>query len=136
MEKAKEKLPVQPGLFNSSKEPYGLIVSQCSECGEMAFPKQIYCPECCTETMEELILHSRGELKSFTGIYSPTPGYKGEVPYTVGVVEFQEGIRIMGLTTKKTIDHLEAGMEVEIIFDLAYVEEGKEYITFKYKPVP
>lgn len=135
MEKTKEKLPVQLGLFNFFNEPQGLIVSKCLDCGEMVFPRQVYCPECCTETMEDFLLNSRGKLKSFTGIYAPTPGYKGEVPYTVGVVEFQEGIRIMGLTTEKTVEYLEAGMEVDIIFDTAFVEDDIEFITFKFKPV-
>ena len=135
MEKMKAILPVQHGLFNLFEERRGLILSKCLDCGEMVFPRQVYCPECCTETMEEFVLNSRGKLKSFTGIYAPTPGYKGEVPYTVGVVEFQEGIRIMGLTTEKTIDHLEAGMEVDIIFDTAFVEDNKEFITYKFKPV-
>ena len=135
MEKTKEILPVQNGLFNLSSETAGLIVSKCCNCGEMVFPRQNYCPECCTKTMEEKVLNSVGTLKSFTGIYAPTPGYKGEVPYTVGIVEFQEGIRIMGLTTEKTIDHLEAGMDVEIIFDTAFMEDNKEFITFKFKPI-
>ena len=129
LEKTKEKLPVQPGLFNSSKKPYGLIVSKCSDCGEMTFPKQIYCPECCTETMETTTLTSKGKLKSFTEITAPPPGFKGTVPYTVGIVEFPEGIRIIGLTTENTVESLVPNMEVEVIINTAFTDDEKEYVT-------
>jgi uncharacterized OB-fold protein len=85
--------------------------------------------------MEETKLSSRGEIKCFTGINAPTPGYKGTVPYTVGIVEFPEGIRILGVTTEKTVESLSPGMKIEVIFETAYVEDGQEYITYKYKPI-
>jgi uncharacterized protein len=131
----KDKIPVKSGLFNWPDEPHQLIVSKCKECGHLVFPKQTYCPECCTEKMEEEWLSSRGTLKSFTGITAPTPGYKGTVPYTVGIVEFSDGIRILGVTTEPTIETLTTGMEVEVIIDTAFTEGEKEYVTYKYKPV-
>jgi uncharacterized protein len=131
----KEKLPIKDGLFTWPTENPQLIIAQCSDCGELVFPKQDYCPECCTETMEETKLSSRGEIKCFTGINAPTPGYKGTVPYTVGIVEFPEGIRILGVTTEKTVESLSPGMKIEVIFETAYVEDGQEYITYKYKPI-
>lgn len=129
------KVPVKAGLFTWPSEHPQLIVAKCSVCGEMVFPKQAYCPECCTETMEEVTVSSKGKLKSFTGMAAPPPGFKGTVPYTVGIVEFPEGIRILGVTTEKTVAGLTAGMDVEVIIDTAFVEDDKEYVTFKYKPV-
>jgi uncharacterized OB-fold protein len=131
----KDKVPVKEGLFTWLGASPQIIVSQCSACGEKVFPKQAFCPECCTETMIEVTIESNGILKCFTEITAPPPGYKGTVPYTVGIVEFPEGIRILGVTTEKTIDTLTAGMEMEVIIDTAFVEADKEYVTFKYKPV-
>ena len=130
-----DKLPVKEGLFTWPSEHPHLIVSKCLTCGEMVFPKQDFCPECCTETMEESKLSTNGTLKCFTGINAPPPGFKGNVPYTVGIVEFPEGIRILGITTEKTIDTLRAGMEVEVIVDTVFAEDEKEYVTYKFKPV-
>jgi uncharacterized OB-fold protein len=134
LENSKEKIPVQAGLFNWPNQPHGLIVSKCKACEEMVFPIQDYCPECCTETMVTTIISSKGKLKSYTGITAPPPGFKGIVPYTVGIVEFPEGIRIIGLTTESTVDRLAPGMEVEVIIDTAFVENDKEYVTYKFKP--
>ncbi|MBD3107296.1 OB-fold domain-containing protein [Bacillus sp. AGMB 02131] len=134
MENVKEKIPVQDGLFNWPNPPQGLIVSKCSVCEELVFPTQDFCPECCTETMEPIIIHSTGKLRSYTEITAPPPGYKGTVPYTIGIVEFPEGIKIIGLTTERTIDRLVPGMEVNVIIDTAFVEDGKEYLTYKFKP--
>ncbi|OLO26616.1 hypothetical protein BTR23_22605 [Alkalihalophilus pseudofirmus] len=134
LENFKEKVPVKEDLFTWKNEPKGLIISKCSTCGELVFPKQDYCPECCTETMETETLTSNGILKCFTGISAPPPGYKGSVPYTVGIVEFPEGIRILGVTTEKSVDSLVPGMEVEVIIDTAFVEDDQEFITYKYQP--
>lgn len=134
MENVKEKIPVQDGLFNWPNQPHGLIVSKCLTCEGLVFPTQDFCPECCTETMETTIICSKGKLKSYTGITAPTPGFKGTVPYTVGIVEFPEGIKIIGLLTERSVDRLVPGMEVKVIIDTAFVENDKEYVTYKFKP--
>ena len=129
------KVPVREGLFTWPSEHPKILVSKCSVCGELAFPQQDFCPECCTETMQPAVLSDKGKLISFSGMATAPPGFKGTVPYTVGVVEFPEGIRILGLTTEKTVESLTAGMKVEVIIDTAFVEENKEFVTYKYKPV-
>lgn len=134
MENLQGKIPVQAGLFNWPNQPHGLIASKCTACEEIVFPTQDYCPECCTETMETIILSSKGKLKSYTEITAPPPGFKGIVPYTVGIVEFPEGIRIIGLTTESIVDRLVPGMEIEVTIDTAFVENDKEYVTYKFKP--
>ncbi|WP_158735679.1 Zn-ribbon domain-containing OB-fold protein [Alteribacillus sp. YIM 98480] len=131
----KEKVPVKEGLFKWQDEEAKLIVAKCTKCGEMVFPQQSFCPECCLETMEPVTINSIGKLKCFTRITAPPPGYKGSVPYTAGIVEFPEGIRILGITTEKEVVNLEPGMEMEVIVDTAFIEDEKEYVMFKYKPV-
>lgn len=135
MKNIRVKEPVQEGLFTWPSEQPKLIVSKCSQCSEIVFPKQSFCPECCTESMKEERLSVNGILKSFTGITAPPPHFKGEVPYTVGIVEFPEGIKIMGLITEKTVDRLSPGMEMEVIIDTSFFEEEKEYVTYKFRPV-
>ncbi|WP_066304197.1 Zn-ribbon domain-containing OB-fold protein [Bacillus sp. FJAT-29814] len=129
------KVPVKDGLFQWTSPSPMLVVSGCSACGELVFPKQDYCPECCTDTMEEKTIGSLGKLVCFTGITSPPPGFKGTVPYTVGIVEFPEGIRILGVMTEKNIDRLIPGMDIEIVMDTAFIEDEKEFLTYKFKPI-
>jgi uncharacterized protein len=135
MDQTKVKIPVQNGLFTWPAERPQLIVSKCSQCGEIVFPRQSFCPECCTESMEEVALNSKGILKSFTGITAPPPKFKGEVPYTVGIVEFPEGIKILGLTTEQTPECLNPGMVMEVVVDTVFTVEEKEYVTYKFKPM-
>lgn len=135
MDQTKVKIPVQKGLFTWPAAHPQLIVSKCSQCEEIVFPRQAFCPECCTETMEVVTLGSKGVLKAFTGITAPPPKFKGEVPYTVGIVEFPEGIKILGLTTEKTPESLKPEMKMEVIVEAAFTEEEQEYVTYKFKPL-
>lgn len=132
---AKQRIAVKEGLFIwPSKKPQ-LIAAKCSKCGHHTFPFQEMCPECCEDTMEQVYLSRRGKLKCFTGMYNPSPDFKGKLPYTIGIVDFPEGLRVIGLTTENSIDMLNVGMDIELVVETVYEEDDKEVVTYKYKPV-
>lgn len=135
MEPTNEKVPVKEGLFTWPSSDPQLIAARCSQCGHHTFPYQQMCPECCDPTMEEAYLNKKGKLFSFTGMHNPPPDFKATVPYTVGILEFPEGIKIIGLTTEKTTERLKVGMEMEVVIETIYREDDKEYVTYKFKPV-
>lgn len=129
-----QRVPVKEGLFHWEEGTCQLLVSACGHCGEVVFPRQSFCPECCTETMLDTAIRSKGVLKSFTEITAPPPGYRGTVPYTAAIVEFPEGIRVLGVTTEPTVKTLRAGMMMELIADTAFIDGDKEYVTYKFRP--
>jgi uncharacterized OB-fold protein len=63
---AKKQAPIREGLFEVLEDGAHLIGSRCRECGEVTFPANAFCPQCCTETTENLPLSRRGILYSFT----------------------------------------------------------------------
>lgn len=136
MESAKEKIPVQEGLFTWPSDEPRLLGAICTKCGHHVFPYQDMCPDCCDETMEQTELSNKGKLFSFTGIYAPPPDFKGNVlPYTVGILELPEGVKIIGLTTVESVSKLKVGMEMEIIVDTVYEENGVDVLSYKYRPL-
>ena len=134
-----KKVLVEEGLFvipsSPSDEPH-LIGSQCQVCGEVAFPKQTGCPNCCSENVEEIQFGAKGKLYSFTNVNHPVPsGYSGPIPYGIGMVDLPEGPRIVAYLTESDPDRLRVGMDVVLVIDkLLDDEEGNEIIGFKYKP--
>ena len=134
------KFPVREGLFTSPSDPDvkpQLIAGKCSDCGETIFPKPILCLNCQRENIEEVKLSGRGKIYSCTVVMQqPHPYYKGPVPYGLGFVEIPEGIRIETLFTDSDPDSLHIGMEVELVIEKLYEdEEGRELITYKFRPV-
>ena len=131
---------MEEGLFevpsSPSDEPH-LIGSKCKNCGEVVFPKQVGCPNCCSESTEEILIGPSGKLYTFTNVNHPVPaGYKGPIPYGVALVDLPEGARIVAYLTESEPDKLKIGMEVTLVIDKMFEdEEGNEIIGFKFKPL-
>lgn len=62
---------------------------KCKKCGGYTVPPQKVCSECHSEDMEIVELSRKGEIQSFTVIYTAAEGF--EAPYIVGLVELEEG---------------------------------------------
>jgi len=130
---------VGEGLFvrpqSPSEEPH-LIGSKCKNCGEVTFPKQPWCANCGGET-DELLLSSTGKLYSFTNVNNPVPeGYKGPIPYGVGVVEV-DGVRVMSFLTEPDPEKLRIGMTMALVIETLFVdEEGNKVIGFTWRAQP
>ena len=135
-----KRILVAEGLFtipsSSADEPH-LIGSKCRNCQEVVFPKQPGCPNCCSESVEEILLGPKGRLYSFTNVNHPVPeGYKGPIPYGVGLVDLPEGVRIVAHLTESDPDKLKVGMDLMLVIDKLFEDnEGNEVIGFKFKPL-
>lgn len=127
--------PIKPGLIYITGEKPGLTVGKCTECGDVVFPKQDFCPTCCTETMQEMSLNGEGELYAFTTVRNRPPECKINVPYGVGIVQFPEGVRIMGLLTEPDVTKLSVGQKAKIVIEEAYQEDDKSIMTYRFKPL-
>ena len=126
---------VGEGLFvrpqSPADEPH-LIGSKCTSCGEVTFPRQPWCANCGGDA-EELLLSPRGKLYSFTNVNNPVPeGYRGPIPYGVGVVEV-DGVRIMSYMTESDPAKMKIGMEMALSIESLFKDdEGNEVIGFKW----
>jgi len=69
---------------------------RCRDCGEYTCPPQSVCQECGSENIEVAELRMSGTLRSFTTIAIPPTGLEDEAPYTVALVETDDGPWIMG----------------------------------------
>jgi uncharacterized OB-fold protein len=80
-------------------------------------------------------LSPRGTLWAWTTVTAPPPGYRGETPYGVGVVELPEGIRVIARLTESDAGALEVGQSMELrIVPLHTDDEGRTVVTFAFAP--
>jgi uncharacterized protein len=135
-----KEILVGEGLFvrpqSPSEEPK-LIGSKCVKCGEVTFPKQPRCANCSSDATEEILINSRGKLYSFSNVNHPVPeGYKGPIPFGVGMVEVPEGVMIMCYLTESSPEKLRVGMDMALVIEKLFdADDGCAVIGFKYKPV-
>ncbi len=87
----------------------------CKSCGAKFFPPRSDCSYCLSNEMDWFEITGPGELISFTtAMYAPA-GFENDVPYTLGVAEFPEGVKVFGRLDKAiNDDQLKAGMKVKV----------------------
>lgn len=135
-----DQIPCKEGLWNTSApadEQPQLIGSKCPKCGEIVFPVNPVCVNCQNQSMEEIKLSRRGKVWSFsTVMLRPPQWYKGPVPYDIGYVELQEGIRVWTRLLGAEAGTFKIGQEVELDLDVLQVdEEGNEILGYCFVPV-
>ena len=101
-----------------------LMGSKCAQCGAVYAPPRPVCIKCHSESMEWLEMSGKGDLAAFTCIAVGPPamceeGYDRDNPYCSGVVELDEGPRVVarinGLNTKAP-ESIRIGIPLEVEF--------------------
>jgi uncharacterized protein len=67
--------------------------TRCRDCGHMTFPPKPVCPECWTSDLEWVALSGRGTLVSYTEVSAAPAMFAHEAPYTLCIVDLDEGVR-------------------------------------------
>lgn len=73
-----------------------LLGLKCNDCQAITCPPKMTCQECTGTNLEVVELKGKGKIVTFTTIYVAPEGRENEVPYTIVLVELEEGPWIMG----------------------------------------
>ena len=95
-----EQKPISDISFREFLKMEKLMGSRCKKCGALYCPPRPICVECSGTDLEWVEFKGRGSLVSFTCIHVGPPwtleeGYSRERPYVVGLVELEEGPRVV-----------------------------------------
>ena len=137
-----KRIPVADGLFTETPEGPRLLGSKCTTCGTPYFPKATVCrnPDCRATSLEDAAFGTRGTLWSYSvQYYPPPPPARYEEPYTpyaLGLVDLDEGLRVLARVSTPDPESVRPGMEVELVLERLYSDaEGNEVIAWKFRPV-
>ena len=138
-ENSQKQIPCREGLWSiapSRDEKPQLIGSKCPECGEIFFPVNPVCVNCQNDKMDDIKLGRRGKVWIYsTVMLRPPRWYKGPVPFDLGYVELEEGIRIWTRLLGAEAGTFKIGQEVELDVDvLQEDEEGNEILGYCFVP--
>ena len=113
-----------------------LMGSRCRDCGALFVPPRAICIECCSSEMDWVEMKGEGKLAAYTCIAIGPPfmaeeGYDRKHPYVSGVVELEEGVkvvaRIEGVDGSKP-ETIEIGTPLKVEF--LHRAEGRNPTTF------
>lgn len=110
-----------------------LMGSVCKGCGATTFPPRADCGECMAGEFDFKEYSGRGKVYTFSTIAAAPTGFEDEAPYTVTVVDLEEGGRLLGwLGETIPPEGLEIGAEVQVVPRLfEEKEEIKVYYTIE-----
>ncbi len=137
-----ERIPVARGLFAETPAGARLLGSKCTTCNTPYFPKVSVCrnPECSASKVEDAEFGPKGVIWSVARQdYQPPAPVKFDEPYqpfAMGIVDMEDGLRVLGRIAVDDPQDAECGMDVELIIDaLAHDDDGNELVSWKFKPV-
>jgi uncharacterized OB-fold protein len=118
-----------------------LMGSRCLKCGVLSVPPRSICIKCFGSEMEWMEMKGIGRLVAFTSIAIGPPfmikeGYDRKHPYVCGVVELEEGVRVVarieGVDGSKP-ETIKIGTPLKVEF--LHRGEGENLTTFlAFKP--
>ena len=89
-----------------------LMIQLCSECGHYQFPPRSVCVECLAAEPAWVEASGFGTVFTYTTQHREAPGFAGQAPYTVAMIELGEGPRLMSRVAGT--EDVEIGMAVEV----------------------
>ncbi|MCK4579892.1 MAG: OB-fold domain-containing protein [Dehalococcoidia bacterium] len=85
--------------FNKALKRGKLLGLKCRDCGKFTCPPKMACQECGSTNLDIAELNGSGKVVTFTVSYVPSEGREAEAPYTIVMVELDEGPWLMGNLT-------------------------------------
>ncbi|MCS6788193.1 MAG: Zn-ribbon domain-containing OB-fold protein [Aigarchaeota archaeon] len=115
---------------------YRAEVLRCANCGTVNTTSRTVCRRCRSRNLLREELPERGRLVAFTVVRSPTEEHKELAPYVVGLVEFEDGTRVVTPITDADPEELRPGTTVErVVRKIAHDgDAGIIVYGFKYRP--
>ena len=110
-----------------------LMATRCKACGQTTFPPRADCPKCLEGDFEFSEISGKGTLHTYSKIAAAPTGFEDVVPYTVGVVDLEEGGRLLAWIGE-TIpdDEVKIGMDLQVVPRIfEEVEEIKVYYSLE-----
>ena len=71
------------------------MTTACASCGALTFPPKQHCPDCWSDDMNWTELSGQGILYARTTIHAAATQFRDEVPFSVGIVDLEEGVRLV-----------------------------------------
>ncbi len=114
---------------------YRLEAGKCKKCGYISFPPRLICPKCKNREFEIIRLKDEGKIVSFTIIRVPPEQFSDQSPYAIGIIELNDGVKILAQIVDCDFDDLEIGKKVKIEFRKIRSEGEAGIICYGYKAV-
>lgn len=127
--------PIVGGLFRVDSDGLTLLGGRSQSSGLTHFPLQPVCPYTGADDVEPIDLPRTGELWQCTEVRAAPPGYSGPVPYGLGVVELDDGLRVVGRVKADSPAELAGGTPMTVVADTVTDAHGNDCTVWAFAEV-
>lgn len=125
-----------PRYWREIPKRYRLEASECKKCNHISFPEKLSCPECGSKDFNTIKLSGKGKIMTHTIIRIAPDGFTDQAPYAIGIIELDEGPKIMSQITDCDPEELKTGDRLIFQFRRIREEGTTGVIMYGYKFVP
>ncbi|MDM0015801.1 Zn-ribbon domain-containing OB-fold protein [Variovorax sp. J22P168] len=95
-----------------------LKIQFCRSCNRHQFYPRRFCTECLSDGIEWVQASGRGHIYTYTVCHvAAHPAFEPRVPYAIGMVALEEGVRMLAGIVAPIPDRLAIGEPVEVCFE-------------------
>ena len=117
--------------FFAAGEEGRLLLACCNVCGELRLPTSPACPACLGEGFSWQEVSGRGTVYTFAVMHQRYhPAWEPDLPYTIAVIELDDGPRMPANIIGVENDSIAVGMPVEVVWE----REGEAPVP-RFRPV-
>jgi uncharacterized OB-fold protein len=108
--------PETAPFWNACNEGVFLL-QRCRDCGKTQYHYRALCCHCWSDRVDDLPSTGRGTVWTYSVVYrNNTPGYSEKVPYVVGLVELEGGVKVFGNILVGAPEDVSIGTPVQVTF--------------------
>jgi len=105
-----------------------LVIQRCKQCGTLRHPTRPMCWKCQSLEWDYIVASGKGFVYSYVVMHHPPfPGF--EYPLTVGVIELEEGTRLV--TNIVGIEHKDVKIGMPVKLSIEYVDDEMQLPLFR-----
>jgi len=112
-----------------------LMAGKCQKCGKIHLPPRPLCDNCFSTDFEWVNVSGKGKLLTYTVINIAPAQFQALIPYAVGIVQLENGVKIPGMIQGVTQEQLKIGMELTLDFGTCNTtQQWPQWQRYCFKP--
>jgi uncharacterized OB-fold protein len=112
-----------------------LNAGKCLKCEKIHLPPRPLCDNCLSQDFEWVNISGKGKLLTYTVIHIAPEQFQALVPYVVGIVELENGLKIPGMIQKINQEQLKIGMALTLDFGTcSSPQQWPQWPRYCFKP--
>jgi uncharacterized protein len=95
-----------------------LEIQYCRDCARHQFYPRPFCTRCLSDQIEWVGASGHGHIYTYTVCHvAAHPAFESRVPYAIGMVELDEGVRLLAGIVDVDLERLAVGAPVQVCFE-------------------